>query len=327
MKTSILKLGAVTITLTCAAIPAAQAQIPAAVYNLSGLTHNSPFNRQSAPAQFETVQYLEDIGASQRVDLSGKLRMLSQRIPAAACNFAAGIDTDATGAMLKAAAAEFQQIVDALEFGDESLGIIGAEERRKTRVGLRKLRELWEPMSATATAIADGDSAADTLTQLATQSEAVLEMAKLLVSEISGQYADPTALLQADALIIDIAGRQRMLSQRMSKNICLIASGISVDAATAQLSGTAQMFDASLGALRNGMADAGIKPPPNAEIEAGLDVVIADWAQLQPIVAATLAGEAINNTTRSDMFNGANVMTGHMNSVVGLYSEASKLGL
>ena len=84
-----------------------------------------------------------------------------------------------------------------------------------------------------------------------------------MVSEISGQYANQAELLQSDALAIDVAGRQRMLSQRMSKNVCLVGSGINVDAAKAELAATAQVFATSLFALRDGMVQAGINPPPN----------------------------------------------------------------
>lgn len=273
------------------------------------------------------TQFLEDIGASQRIDFSGKLRMLSQRVVAAGCNYAADIDPANSGPILEAATTEFEVIVDALEFGDPGLGIIGQEERRKTLVGLSKLRELWAPAAVSAELIGAGAGTPEVVATFADQSAPLLNMAKLMVSEISAQYSDPTALLQADALIIDIAGRQRMLAQRMSKNVCLIASGLNVEVATAELTGAAQMFDTSLFALRNGMAEAGIKPPPNDEIAAGLDVVIADWTALQRIVNMVLAGEPLDAEQRSIMFNGSNVMTGHMNTVVGMYSEASKLDL
>lgn len=289
-----------------------------------------PMHAQSVDAltsSVQRVQFLEDNGASQRIDFSGKLRMLSQRVVAAGCNYAAGIDPDNSGAVLEATKTEFNMIVDALEFGDTDLGIIGEEERRKTLVGLSKLRELWEPTAVSADLIASSAVTQQNVATFADQSAPLLEMAKLLVSEISAQYSDPTALLQADALIIDIAGRQRMLAQRMSKNVCLIASGVNVEVANAELAGTAQIFDTSLFALRNGMADAGIKPPPTEDIAAGLDVVIADWTALQPIIDMVLAGQALDPEQRSIMFNGSNVMTGNMNKVVGMYSEASKLDL
>ncbi len=277
--------------------------------------------------QLQQAQFLEDIGASQRIDFSGKLRMLSQRIPAAACNYAEGITPDSSGAMLDTASAEFQQIVNALEFGDESLGIVGAEERRKTLIGLRKLRENWDPMFATADAIHNGENSTEAVTTIADQSVPVLDIAKLLVSTISEEYSNPVALLQADALVIDIAGRQRMLSQRMSKNVCLIAAGVNVDTAMSELASTAQLFENALIALQNGMPDAGVKAPPNAEIQEGLDVVMDDWNGLKPIVTRVLAGETLDDETRGIMFNGANHMTADMNKVVGMYSEASKLGL
>jgi hypothetical protein len=87
------------------------------------------------------------------------------------------------------------------------------------------------------------------------------------------------------------------------------------------------MFEVSLFALRNGLAEAGINEPPNEDISAGLDIVIADWEGLKPIVEMVLAGQPIDEEQRVIMFNGANAMTGHMNTVVGMYSEASKLEL
>lgn len=287
----------------------------------------TPLHAQTATNVTDGSSFLQDMGASQRIDFSGKLRMLSQRIVAAGCNYTAGIDPDRSGPMLAAAKAEFQVIVDALEFGNNDLGIMAAEDRRKTLVGLAKLRELWEPAAASGAAILADAATPDTVATFADQSAPLLEMAKLLVSEISAQYSDPTAVLQADALIIDIAGRQRMLSQRMSKNVCLISSGLNTDVALAELGATAQMFDVSLNALRHSMADAGIKPPPNDEIAAGLDVVINDWARLKPIVDAALAGQRLDTEQRNIMFNGANLMTGNMNTVVGMYSVASKLDL
>ncbi len=288
----------------------------------------TPMQAQAlTPEQLQMIQYREDTGASQRIDLSGKLRMLSQRIPAAACNYTAGIESATSNTVMNAAIAEFDAIMHALEFGDETLGVIGVEERRKTIVGLGKLRELWEPMRDTANQIGTGGGTAETVATLAEQSADVLKMAQRIVSEISGQYSDPTALLQSDAITIDIAGRQRMLTQRMSKNVCLIASGMTVVAAIEELNDAAQMFDISLGALRSGMDDAGIVPPPTADISAGLAIVLADWGTIQPIVARAAAGEVLDDEQRSIMFNGANTMTGHMNTVVGMYSDASKMEL
>jgi hypothetical protein len=273
------------------------------------------------------AQYVEDIGGSQRIDFAGKLRMLSQRVPAAACYAQSGIDTEATSAMVNAAADEFELITAALEFGNPDLGIIGAEERRKTQVGLGKLNEFWEPVAALARPAAEGEATSGDIAAMADNAGPLLDMAKRMVTEIVGQYAHPAAVLQSDAMLIDIAGRQRMLAQRMSKNVCLIAAGINVDVATAELQAASQIFDTSLMALRTGMPSAGINPPPNDEIAARLDVVLDIWTEVQPIVNQSLTGQPADAEQLSIVFNQANGLTGNMNIAVGLYSEASKLGL
>ena len=125
-------------------------------------------------------------------------------------------------------------------------------------------------------------------------------------------------------MLVDISGRQRMLTQRMSKNVCLASAGINAEAARAELAATAQMFETSLLALSGGMMSAGIAPPPNAEIDDGLKVVQSNWSELKPAVEAILAGSEISAEERARVFNGMNQMTGNMNKVVGMYSDASK---
>jgi nitrate/nitrite-specific signal transduction histidine kinase len=274
-----------------------------------------------------SAQFLEDAGDSQRIDFSGKLRMLSQRVPAAACYVQSGIDTADTTALLLAASDEFELITAALEFGNPDLGIIGAEERRKTQVGLGKLNDLWAPVGELARSTAAGGATVEDITLMAEHSVPLLDMAKTMVTVIVGEYAQPAAVLQSDAMLIDISGRQRMLAQRMSKNVCLIAAGINVEVATAELRATSDTFDTSLNALRYGLPAAGILPPPNDDVANGLDAVIATWAEVQPIVNRAIAGDALDAEQLSIMFQNANALTGQMNSTVGLYSEASKLGL
>jgi len=273
------------------------------------------------------AQFVEEVGASQRIDLSGKLRMLSERIPALACNRQAGILPETTGPLLEQSITEFDMIIQALKFGNEDLGIIGAEERRKTIAAIDVVLDHWTSLHDKADDIAATGGNIDEVIILAQNAEPMLAEAQLLVSEISGQYADPTELLQSDALVIDFAGRQRMLAQKMSKDVCLIETGVEVEASMAELATTSQMFDTTLNALRNGMPEAGIAAATDPEIVAGLDTVHKDWIELQPAVERTLAGEVLNTEERSLILTNFDQMTADMNAVVNLYSAASKLGL
>ncbi len=278
-------------------------------------------------AQIIPAAVVEEVGASERINFSGKLRMLSQRIPSAACHLAAGIEKDGALKLLSGATAEFNKILDGLEFGDADLKIIGEEQRRKTLVKIHDLRAQWEPMQAAAEAMMNGSTSDEHLSIVLQQNIPVLDAAKLLVSELVGQYSDPSAMIQADSMLIDISGRQRMLTQKMSKESCMIWSGHGTAETAQALTGTMQMFEVSLMALRNGMDQAGIKAPPNDEIGAGLDVVIGHWNHVKPELEMVLASTMDDSNFEADMFNSLNTTMVDMNKVVGMYTKAAKLGL
>ena len=272
---------------------------------------------QAAPAQSD------DVGASERVNYSGKLRMLSQRIAAAACNKHADINGKQASALLLASTAEFTQILDGLQYGSQDLKMIGEETDRKVLRSIGQIRDLWGPLHDRVRSMDDAATSSDEMVvDIANESAPLLEAAKLLVTEVSGEYSDPTALVQADALAIDIAGRQRMLAQRISKNACLVASGLLPEAA-AELAGAVKIYQASANALRNGMSSAGIQAPPTEEIAIGLQGVLDGWASVQPLLSALQDGAEVSRDDRAEIFEQMNNLTAQMNTIVGQYSAAS----
>jgi len=282
------------------------------------------------PVSAETVfdaSFVDEVGGSERINYSGKLRMLSQRIPAAACNLNSGVDAFKMSDVLKAAEVEFTTILDALEFGNGSMGIIGPETNRKGLMALKSVRDVWLPMEEeTLRLLADGQTDEAEMF-IAEQNMPLLDAAKLLVSQLSGQYSDPTALVQADALRIDIAGRQRMLTQKVSKEACHILAGIDAEDAKLALPRTIQMFEVSLQALQFGMPEAGIKASDDPLINEGLDLVSQNWSTVRPMLQSIEDGGTLDLNARADLFHGLNTTMVNMNKVVGLYSNASKLGL
>ncbi|WP_341368025.1 type IV pili methyl-accepting chemotaxis transducer N-terminal domain-containing protein [Yoonia sp. BS5-3] len=268
-----------------------------------------------------------DVGASERINVAGQLSTLSQRIIASACNLNSGISVRESQAVLQVSADQFSVINDALLYGNARMGILGEETRSRTLQVIEELDNAWEPLldEARATPVAGNDNAR--IQSLAEQSEPLLETANILVAEITGQYADPVALLHADALLIDLAGRQRMLAARMSKDICLIASGIAVDAAKADLAESSALFGDTLAALRNGMPSVGVRPPPSQKIEDGLQFVVEEWENIQPFLARAAAGETLNEAERQRVFFAFLGIEARMNNVVVSYDQNSKLGL
>jgi nitrate/nitrite-specific signal transduction histidine kinase len=85
--------------------------------------------------------------------------------------------------------------------------------------------------------------------------------------------------------VINLAGKQRMLTQKMSKEALLVAKGIDVNQNKANLQKTAALFDKTLKGLINGDADLGLPKTEDAAIRAQLGTVQKLWAEYQPIVA------------------------------------------
>ena len=272
------------------------------------------------------TQFVEDVGGAERINYAGKLRMLSQRIPAAACNEAEGVAVADATAMLEAAVAEFDRIVAALEHGDEGLGILGPESDRKVLYDIQAMHAIWDPLHVDMDAMIAGDVDRGHAVHIAEMSPQLLDIAKHLVSVVVAEHSDPTAVLQADALTIDIAGRQRMLAQRISKNACLAQAGMA-EGALAEMAGAMEIYDVSMRALHGGLPEAGIQAPPTPAIAEGMTAIVARWEAVTPLLERVQAGETLSVEARGTVFAEMNALTAEMNAVVGLYAEASKQGL
>ena len=262
--------------------------------------------------------------AQERINFSGKLRMLSQRIPAAACHLNRGIAVPAASALLEDASAEFERILSALEFGDEGLSILEPETRRKSLARIHELRERWEPFQDAAEAVVAGTATDAEIGYLLNENLPVLAAAQLVVEELVKQYSNPNAVTQASLMLIDISGRQRMLTQKMSKETCMIGGAHQTSQTRDDLQGTMGIFEASLEALRFGMPQVGIGAPPNAQISDGLQGVLEDWTRVKPLISEVLQDGALSDEDHVVKFIGLNTTMANMNTVVGMYANAAR---
>jgi hypothetical protein len=285
-----------------------------------------PLALGAGPLQAQAVQdaAVVEENAEERINFSGKLQMLSQRVPSAACHLNRGIDVDGAGALLAGATAEFEKILAGLELGDADLNLQQAETRRKTLFAIAELRDHWEPMKDAALAVADGTATTEEIEVIFAENMLVLRYAQRLVEELVKQYANPNATTRSQLMQIDIAGRQRMLTQKMSKETCLIGSSYETETTADDLAGTVGIFEASLEALRFGMPVVGIAPPPNPAILDGLGGVHNDWSAVKPYISQTLAGTELDEEASTIKFQGLNVTMANMNAVVGMYVAATK---
>ena len=215
---------------------------------------------ESTPAATQTKQQSGVI-----INLAGKQRMLTQKMSKEALFIAKGISVDANKASLAKTVALFDKTLKGLVAGDASLNL-PKTENAEILAQLKIVTDLWTPFKAN---IEKGDLAAiakENIPLLKNMNKAVG-----MYAEASGSSLDPEM-----AKTINLAGKQRMLTQKMTKELLLVANGIDADANSANAKKTVALFDKTLKDLT-----AGAK---SDDIKARFGIVAKTLAEYQPIV-------------------------------------------
>lgn len=263
-------------------------------------------------------------GSKARVNLSNKLSMLTQTIASASCRIDAGINPNQAVQDLAIARYDFNAILDGLENGGMALGIPAAERYAVVLKSIQSVRDQWAPVDTAADALinagAGANSAAETI---ARTNLALLDATNILASDVTGKYSNPHELTQADAMALHIAGRQRMLSHRMAKEVCGIATNQATVGTTDDLSATVDMYQVSLNALRDGMVVAGVNPPPTKAIAGELEGVNEVWAANFPALTAISTGTPPSTQNVDTVAQLSSHLMKDMSNIVTLYMLAT----
>jgi len=260
-------------------------------------------------------------GSKARVTLASELRMLTQKIGSASCRLNAGIGTDMAAKELDEARQAFNTIMNGLENGSMALGIPSAEQSRTVLKSLKSVQDAWKPINdAAATLASDTAGKARAAEVIAAGNMQLLDATMILSSDVTGRYSNPNELTQADAMALNIAGRQPMLGHQIAKEVCGIVAGTTGTGAAEALGQSVDMYSISLNALRDGMLEAGVNPPPNDVIREELASVNETWRESKPVLDAIRGGmqptaenvEALARVSSGLMTDMSNVVTLYM---------------
>ena len=259
------------------------------------------------------------VEAKRKVNLAGRQRMLSQRMSKAACFMFTGVDTEGHQGMLNDAYNQFIAAHDTLRFGNADMGL-SAEAKPAVQRSFDVVDEAWAkyaPMIQTV--ITEGAGDAPQVAALSVSGLEVLGIMNLTVGDMAAAYgADLEDLPLILAITIDLAGRQRMFTQKMSKEFCLIDAEIDVAENSTKLAETLNVFNFTLTALIEGYPGA-IIPAPNTEVLAKLEEVQSLWAEPDAILSAVAGGAVITAEDRLVIAKDVELVLAAMNEAVGMY--------
>ncbi len=254
----------------------------AAAFGLFGL---APVVMAQTPAS--------DAALAQRVDLAGRQRMLSQRMGMASCFVMGDVDAARYSDVAQQAHDLFAETQAVLRQGGTKKQLEPARDPQVLAL-LDQSDEIFDTFGRAVLQISHLDLQSVVVAQVTELDLPLLERLNDTVNAIESMGPSAT---QGGALAntVNIAGRQRMLSQKVLKEFCYVGLGVDRTRQQKRLAATLELFETSLALLEVGSADQGVLEPPNARAEGRLRRARLVWEKLLPILRLGIAGEEVGH--------------------------------
>jgi hypothetical protein len=224
-----------------------------------------------AETKTEVVQTKQQSGVV--INLAGKQRMLTQKMSKEALFIAKGIDVEKNKDNLKKTAELFDKTLKGLVAGDKDLNL-PKTENKEILAQLEEVNKLWTSFKKSIDKVIEGKSDKATLEAIAKENLPLLKNMNKAVgmfTKASGSKLNPEM-----AKTINLAGKQRMLTQKMTKELLLVANGIDADKNRENAKKTGQLFESTLKDLTDKCK--------NEDIKKQLGVVAKLWGDYKAII-------------------------------------------
>ncbi len=261
------------------------------------------------------------------LNLSGKQRVLSQKMSKEVMLVALGIELDKNVSNLQTTSALFDKTLKGLRNGNAELRLPPTSSKRILRQ-LGKIDTLWAQFYPNIKEIISAKKVtAEQVKAIATTNLPLLkEMNKAVGlyekdAKKGGLKADPGL-----AATLNLSGKQRMLTQKMSKEFLLLAYGHEVEANRLSLLETYTLFERTLKGLLDGDETLGLPGTKPQAIRNQLAVADKLWTDFKPIVVSAVEKQDKIQTPEIMKLASSNLpLLKQMNKAVGMYeNEAAK---
>ena len=248
------------------------------------------------------------------INLSGKQRMLTQKMTKEAFLIRSNIDKQKNIERLKQSSELFDKTLKGLMSGDKSLKLVAIQDENIQKE-LKKVQELWKPFYKEIKKVINGRATDSSYKILEKNNIPLLKEMNRAVGMYASHSGDNSKLKLAND--INLAGKQRMLTQKMSKDLLFIKNGFKSKYYKSDFKKSQKLFTRTLKGLFNGSKELNLKGTKLPQIVQQLKVVEKLWSDIQPILKKSINGE----DTKEAIDRLDNILI-EMNRAVVLYTKS-----
>ncbi len=254
------------------------------------------------------VTKAKNVDLSTAINLAGKQRMLIQKMSKEACFVALGVTPEDNRKRLRADIRLFEETLQGLKKGSRRLRLVPTRDPRILKQ-IAVVERMWKDFKPLLL------EAGGPRTDIAVVGIAKRNMPLLKEMNRVVQLYERRASRKASAIShkVNLAGRQRMLTQKMTKEACFIALGIEPDRYRAELARTAATFDRVLRGLLDGDRELGLERTFEEAPRRQLLKVAALWKRFRPLLKGPYDKKVLARMSRDSL-----ILLAEMNKAVKL---------
>ena len=246
---------------------------------------------------------------SSAINIAGRQRMLTQKLSKEIMMIANGINVEATQQEATKTKKLFGNSLDNLR--EEAPSDI-------TRISLERVVYKWRGFLPLSEAAVKRDDVIPEVVEAV--SERNMPLLRTMNRAVQMYVREAGSGANQYAEEVNLSGRQRMLTQKMSKEFYLITYGHEVEKNQQSLKNTMRLFESTLESLVKGNKNLGLSPAPNENILAQLKEVDTKWKAFKVQLNTALNGTATRTNMRA--VAGQNMpLLKSMNAAVQMYAK------
>lgn len=272
----------------------------------------------SSPTRASEITLQQD--AANKINIAGRQRMLSQRMAKSVCFMQWDLteNRETHEKELIATLDLFELSRKALRSGNPEMGLLPSE-LPAIKGALAKADLIWLRLDKMIRKGIEKEAfSKKDLEDVERLSNVLLSRSQTVTVQMVEAYGG-RSMEENLARTLNIAGRQRMLSQKVGKELCMMLSGIRLEESREALEMASSLFDDSVFALAFGSNLMNIHPTGSIEIEWQNTDLLTVWYMIEDIFLKALDGEPIDDQDKAMVIKITDVLLRESNNAVEMY--------